>query len=137
MPVASVGRSIQTQSTGYHATPRALKHPNTRTYTYTHTRTHTYAHRQKLTRPLPRLRPVSQVCKPLLLSGAIATGSFKPVVKRVGGGSSLGTTLVGVLIGVGVTALIVGVLCAIRGYQRREAARKGLYTFGAAPEPED
>ena len=79
-----------------------------------------------------------QVCKPLLLSGAIATGSFKPLVKRAGGSSgSLGTTLFGVLIGVGVAALVVGVLLAIRGYQRREAARKGLYTFGAAPEPED
>ena len=46
--------------------------------------------------------------------------------------TSILTTMEGISIGLGVAGSVGLVLCAIRRYRRREAGRKGLYTFGAA-----
>lgn len=43
-------------------------------------------------------------------------------------------SLLYVLIGVGVTAAATATFCAVRGYRRRQAAHKGLYTFGSEVE---
>ena len=44
---------------------------------------------------------------------------------------SLASSLVYVLVGVGVTVMAVALLCVARSYRRRRAAQKGLYTFGS------
>jgi heme/copper-type cytochrome/quinol oxidase subunit 2 len=50
---------------------------------------------------------------------------------------SLASSLLYVLVGVGVTVAVVALLCVARSYRRRQAAQKGLYTFGSGVDELD
>ena len=79
----------------------------------------------------PSVRP--QSCKPLADKMIIHLDTMMASRAIPLDDAALPKTIVGVFIGAAIAALVACVLCGIRSYYRRQAAQKGLYTFGSAP----
>ena len=59
---------------------------------------------------------------------------MQKALERGTGAPSPAKSLLYVFIGVGITVAVIAALYALRSCQRRQAAHKGLYTFGAEVE---
>ena len=84
----------------------------------------------------PRVaRLCPQSCAPLVVN---LRAFVAPADMRLRGpAASLLPALIGISIGGGAAACVGLGVCALRRHERREAGRKGLYTFGSAPGVDD